>query len=110
MNETGNTARKKAYHKKRTIFIIAVLVVLLIDFVPYPASPNFRYSGSDPNRTVMNFGFPLASFIYDSEAPPHIFIFDFFYLEILIQCAVLAFVFVLLFLIIPASSGKSNDI
>jgi len=65
-----------------------VLVCLLIDFLPRHASPDFRYTGSDPAVAVWNLGWPLALFIYD---PKHGFqVGPFAYLMLPFQFVVLA--------------------
>jgi hypothetical protein len=102
MSNNNTTACKKSSRKKRRFFLIVVLIFLLMDFVPYPASPNFRYTGSDPNRTVINLGFPLASLIYDSNVSPHFFVGPTAYFLFAIQLVFLAFLAVFLLLIWPA--------
>ncbi len=47
-------------------------VCALVDFVPYFGPPSFRYTGSDPAFKVWNFGFPLASVIFDSRNGLHV--------------------------------------
>lgn len=42
-------------------------VCLLIDFWPRHGRPFFRYTGSDPERGVWNFGWPIAWVIYDPK-------------------------------------------
>ncbi len=42
-----------------------------MDFMPHHGAPNFRYTGSDPSHAVWNFGWPIASFIYDSQYGLH---------------------------------------
>lgn len=43
----------------------------VMNFIPYYGGPNFRYTGSDPSEAVWNFGWPIASFIYDSRHGLH---------------------------------------
>jgi hypothetical protein len=38
-----------------------------MDLYPEYGSPNFRYTGSDPEDEVLNMGLPVALFIIDFE-------------------------------------------
>jgi hypothetical protein len=42
-------------------------ICLLVDFLPRNASPDFRYTGSDPAIPVWNIGWPIALSIYDPK-------------------------------------------
>jgi hypothetical protein len=42
-----------------------------MNFMPHHGAPNFRYTGSDPSQAVWNFGWPIASVIYDSQNGLH---------------------------------------
>jgi len=47
---------------------------LLMDLFPKRGPADWRYTGSDPARTVLNLGYPLAVVIYDkTQSPPVIF-------------------------------------
>lgn len=52
-------------HRAGTILL--AIICLIVDVFPTYGSPHFRYTGSDPDRLVWNFGWPLAFFIYDDE-------------------------------------------
>lgn len=52
------------------IFVALLLLFLLVDFFPQRGAPAFRYTGSDPARTVLNLGIPLPLFIYDEAKSP----------------------------------------
>ena len=59
---------------RKTVLAIAILYVvgcLVIDFLPSYGTPHFRYTGSDPQISVWNLGWPLAEFIYDSRSGLH---------------------------------------
>lgn len=60
-------------HSKAHIifFVLLVLAFGIIDFFPVYGSPFFRYTGSDPQNLVWNFGWPIAWFIYDEINPPY---------------------------------------
>ncbi|MFO1485095.1 MAG: hypothetical protein U1F71_17175 [Verrucomicrobiaceae bacterium] len=53
------------------LFLTAVFIV--IDFWPTYGTPFFRYTGSNPDESVWNLGFPIAWFIYDDNTPPNWF-------------------------------------
>jgi len=55
------------------VLFVIVLVCLVMDLVPRQGPPDFRYTGSDPERTVTNIGWPLGLFIYDGDVSPHWF-------------------------------------
>jgi hypothetical protein len=38
-----------------------------VDLWPHFGPPHFRYTGSDLARAVWNFGWPIASYIYDAQ-------------------------------------------
>jgi hypothetical protein len=47
--------------------IVYIAVCAAIDFFPHHGAPNFRYTGSNPSQPVWNFGWPLATLIYDAR-------------------------------------------
>ena len=53
------------------LFLTALFIV--IDFWPTHVTPFFRYTGSNPDESVWNLGFPIAWFIYDDNTPPNWF-------------------------------------
>lgn len=61
------------------LFVLAG-VALVLAFMPNHGAPDFRYTGSDPDHHVWNFGWPLATCIYDSSHSPHFFVGPFAYL------------------------------
>ena len=63
-----------ALMKRKLLFwlFIYILFCLLIDLFPNFGLPNFRYTGSNPTVHVWNFGWPLASFLYDPESGLHV--------------------------------------
>ncbi|QDT51133.1 hypothetical protein Pan258_52160 [Symmachiella dynata] len=59
---------------QKIILLSVGFAILLISVFPTFGPPNFRYTGSDPNRFVWNLGWPLATCIYDADAPPFFFV------------------------------------
>lgn len=52
--------------RRRTVLILAIAAALLaINLFPHRGPPNFRYTGSDRQSLVWNFGWPLATCVYD---------------------------------------------
>jgi hypothetical protein len=72
----------------KTIASLFVVLCLLTDFFPYHGPPQFRYTGSNPSFAVWNFGWPLATAIYDSRNGFHIG--PIAYLILPLQCVLMA--------------------
>ena len=53
--------------------------MLLPALVPRYGAPDFRYTGSNPNQHVWNFGWPIATCTFDSATMPYWFIGPFAY-------------------------------
>ncbi len=53
----------------KAVVYIAIFF-LVINAIPTCGAPNFRYTGSSLERSVVNIGFPMALAIYDSEVTP----------------------------------------
>ena len=53
--------------------IVATAVAGYTSFTPYYGRPFFRYTGSDLEHHVWNFGCPFPVFIYDSATAPYWF-------------------------------------
>jgi hypothetical protein len=49
------------------IVILLIGLLLIVNVLPSRSPPGFRYTGSDPSRSVWNFGWPLATFIVDEK-------------------------------------------
>ncbi|HEY1052430.1 MAG TPA: hypothetical protein VGE39_21820 [Prosthecobacter sp.] len=57
--------------KPLALFLALLLLIFaVIDFFPTYGPPFFRYTGSDPNHHVWNFGLPFAWTIYDKDTAP----------------------------------------
>ena len=54
---------------RRWLLIVLLAVFLPMDFLPLRSKPFFRYTGSDPERTVWHLGWPMPLAIYDPDAP-----------------------------------------
>ena len=102
MENKDAASSKGSFLSRSRIFWLVVLIFLVIDFVPYPGSPNFRYTGSDPERTVLNFGFPVASMIYDCEVEPAFILGPVPFFRFAAQLALLGLLAVVLLLLWPA--------
>jgi hypothetical protein len=63
-----------ALMKRKRLFwlLIYILFCVLIDLLPNFGPLNFRYTGANPAVHVWNFGWPLASFLYDPETGLHV--------------------------------------
>jgi hypothetical protein len=48
--------------------VISAVIFLAMDFAPRHGPPDFRYTGSDPERIVWNIGWPCAWAIYDPQS------------------------------------------
>jgi hypothetical protein len=57
---------------KALVLVVLLVIFAVIDFFPHFGAPNFRYTGADPEIHVWNFGWPLATFIYDSRSGFHV--------------------------------------
>lgn len=49
-----------------------VLACLFTDLFPSYGAPQFRYTGSSPERDVWNLGWPLAMFVLDPNSGLHV--------------------------------------
>jgi len=55
--------------RSQWFFLAALLAALIaVGFWPTFGPPHVRYTGSDPDRKVWNFGWPLATCIVDAVA------------------------------------------
>lgn len=48
------------------------VICAMVDCWPHHGPPHFRYTGSDPARSVWNIGWPLAMAIHDPQSGLHI--------------------------------------
>lgn len=55
----------------KTVVALLIGACLLTNFVPHRGPPQFRYTGSDPDRPVWNLGWPLVIAIYDPQSGLH---------------------------------------
>ncbi|QDV75694.1 hypothetical protein [Botrimarina mediterranea] len=57
---------------KRQFFFHGLHLLLLVIATVWPTwgPPQFRYTGSNPDRPVWNFGYPVSAFIFDEEVLP----------------------------------------
>ena len=58
--------------KKRLIFV-AVVLLILINIFPVWGRPHWRYTGSSPDRNVLNLGLPLGHTMVDFNCSPYVF-------------------------------------
>ena len=65
---------------------------MIIDFTPYYDKTQFRYTGSNAERVVLHFGWPMPLFIYDSSTPPHWFSWPLPFFAIPLQIFLLLFI------------------
>ncbi len=63
---------------KRKLEIIFLFVALITILFPSYGSPDFRYSGSDPNFDVWNYGWPFVFAIYDERFGLQIFLLGYY--------------------------------
>ncbi len=59
---------------RKPLLLLALYLAacLVVDLWPQFGPPHFRYTGSDPAVFVWNFGWPLATFIYDPRSGVHV--------------------------------------
>ncbi|HVY70622.1 MAG TPA: hypothetical protein VHH73_11885 [Verrucomicrobiae bacterium] len=76
----------------RAVFGVLLGLFLLMDFYPRFGRTDFRYTGCDPAREVLNLGYPLAFFIYDKTIRPPLVIAPLAQVFMPIQILVLGFV------------------
>jgi hypothetical protein len=59
---------------RKSLLLIALYLAtcLVVDLWPQFGPPQFRYTGSDPEVFVWNFGWPLTTFIYDPRSGIHV--------------------------------------
>lgn len=74
------------------ILVGLVLLFLFMDLFPQRGAPAFRYSGSDPDRVVLNLGLPLPLFIYDEAKIPPLAIGPFAQMLVPLQVLILGLV------------------
>jgi ABC-type cobalt transport system substrate-binding protein len=86
---------RSAAQRKRWIGgFIAIVACLALDFFPSDGPPQFRYAGSDPSEPVWNFGWPLATVMWDPAQGLQIgpFAYLLFSLQLLIGVAVITII------------------
>lgn len=66
--DSGLTAGNRATSVRlKWIGAVFAVLCLLHNVFPWFGPPQFRYTGSDPERSVWNFGWPLATAIHDAQ-------------------------------------------
>ncbi|MCX5688530.1 MAG: hypothetical protein NTV94_01835 [Planctomycetota bacterium] len=61
------SAKRATWVRSKVIGAVFVVLCLLHNVLPWFGPPQFRYTGSDPERSVWNFGWPLATAIHDAQ-------------------------------------------
>ncbi len=80
----------KLFHAAVIVFITGM--ILIVDLLPREGPPEFRYNGSDPEKTVLNLGWPVANFIYDESHDPALIVGPMTEILITIQLSCLAMI------------------
>jgi hypothetical protein len=79
-------SRNTLFDKRIKITLIGFIILFIfLDFFPIFKSPDFRYTGSNPENFVWNLGTPYTLFIFDQKVSPYIFLSPLFYFIIFFQ-------------------------
>jgi hypothetical protein len=68
---------------------VVCATLLALALRPRYGPPDFRYTGSDPDRHVWNFGWPMSTCIVDALVRPQAFFSPTAYVYAAISCAVI---------------------
>lgn len=85
--------------KWQRLLVFGVLIFMLAFLIgPNYGPPNFRYTGSDPENHVWNFGWPVSTFILDSNSSSNVIVYPFWFLIVSLALCFVSCLYVFLIL------------